>query len=108
MLMQKQSMHAVGPHATKQAGLFTSFAVWGMCSGIRAKIFALVLCTWARLLWSLMLHGVAGTLSNGFAWYGLSMLIALTGILVNVIFLHRDAKHRSVALVLDGMNLGPA
>lgn len=108
MLMQKRSIHAVRPHVTNQAGLFTSLVVWGMCSGIRAKIFWLVLCTWAQLGWSIKLHHISGTLPNGFAWYWLGVLIALTGILVKVLFLHRDAKHRSVALFRSGIDLGPA
>ncbi len=107
-LIRRRSTLANMPVPSKEAGLFTSLLVWAFCSGIRAKVLWVVLCTWARLGLSLVLHGIMGTLPNGHAWYLLVMLAALTGVLAKVFPLQRDARKRSMELLRAGIDLGVA
>ena len=108
MPSRRRSRLANMPAHSKEAGLFTSLLVWAFCSGIRAKVLWVVLGTWARLGLSFVLHGLAGTLPNGYAWYLFALLAALTGVLATVVPLQRDARKRSLELLRAGINLGMA
>ena len=108
MPIRRRSTLANMPAHSKEAGLFTSLLVWAFCSGIRAKVLWVVLYTWARLGLSLVLHGTTGTLPNGYAWYLLALLVALTGVLAKVFPLQRDARKRSLELLRNGIDLGMA
>ena len=92
----------------KEAGFLTSLIVWGMCSAIWWKIAGLVGYTWLYIILSFGLRRISGTLPNLYAWYMFALLIALTGILLQVRPLRRDAKQRALDLFRASITLGPA
>jgi len=92
----------------KESGFLVSLMVWGLCAGIRTKVLWVVGCTWAKLVWSFALHGIAGTLPNESAWYFFAVLIVLTGTLYKALMLQRDARKRTIKLARASVDLGIA
>ena len=96
------------PTHRKQAGLFVSLTAWGMCSSLRVKLFWVVVATWLKLIGSVVVHGISGTLPNPFAVYLLTVLCGLTWVLYKAIPLEKDARLRSVQRLRARVDLGPA
>ena len=96
------------PTHRKQAGLFVSLIAWGMCSSLRAKLFWVVVATWLKLTGSVLVHGISGTLPDGYAVYLLTVLCGLSWVLYKAISLQKDARLRSVQRLRARIDLGPA
>ena len=97
--------------SSKESGLLMSLTAWGMCAGIHAKIFWVVLLTWMKLICALsafVWHGFSGTLLNSYAVYSLAVLGTLTWVLYKTIPLQKEARIRSMKLLRAGIDLGPA
>ncbi len=108
MRSMRNLMSTTRPTNTEESGFLVSLMTWGLCFGIRTKILSAVCCTWAKIIWSFVWHGIAGTLPNGYACYSFAVLILLTGILIKTLFLEYDVSTRTIALARASVNLGMA